>query len=216
MSLEKCPLCETKKNELYWKNEDKHYFRCKQCSLVFLEKKFLPTLEVEKKQYDFHRNSAENEGYVAFLNQLIEPLHSMIKPNGQGLDYGCGPGPTLSVLMEKLGHEISLYDPFYFPEKSVLNQKYDFVTCTEVIEHVFDPALLITDLKKLLKSGGIIGMMTQEVKTKSEFPKWWYHRDPTHTRFYSLETFKWISENYNLSLTNPKKNVFILKSLSKK
>ena len=36
----------------------------------------------------------------------------------RGLDFGCGPGPALTLLMEEAGFaKMNLYDPFYFADE---------------------------------------------------------------------------------------------------
>jgi 16S rRNA G1207 methylase RsmC len=35
------------------------------------------------------------------------------------LDFGCGPGPTLSILLAEQGQQVDLYDPFYHDDPSV-------------------------------------------------------------------------------------------------
>lgn len=48
------------------------------------------------------------------------------------------------------------YDPFFFPDESLLSNKYDFVTCTEAIEHFFEPKKEWKILLNLLKENGML------------------------------------------------------------
>ena len=93
---------------------------------------------------------------------------------------------------------VDIYDPFFFPEKP--QRKYDLVTCTEAIEHVFCPQAVWGDLVQLLNTGGHLCMMTKFHPGSSAFPSWWYRRDPTHVSFYSPQTFTWIERYYPLKL----------------
>ena len=43
-------------------------------------------------------------------------------------------------MLETAGHRVRLYDPIYHPESAALERSYDFVTCTEVVEHMHRPA----------------------------------------------------------------------------
>lgn len=54
------------------------------------------------------------------------------------------------------------YDPFFFPSDSILSQKYDFVTCTEAIEHFFEPKKEWKLLLSLLKENGKIYLFIEE------------------------------------------------------
>ena len=37
------------------------------------------------------------------------------------------------------GFSVDLYDPFFFPNKDIFANKYNFITCTETAEHFFNP-----------------------------------------------------------------------------
>ena len=62
-----------------------------------------------------------------------------LQPGMQGLDSGCGPGPVLSMLLREAGMAMTDDDPFYAPNVDALQRQYDFVACTEVVEHFRDP-----------------------------------------------------------------------------
>ena len=70
-----------------------------------------------------------------------------------GLDYGCGFAPALANILKSRGFKVELYDPFFFPDKKVFNKQYDFITCTETVEHFFYPFEEIILLNILLKKG---------------------------------------------------------------
>jgi 2-polyprenyl-3-methyl-5-hydroxy-6-metoxy-1,4-benzoquinol methylase len=116
------------------------YYRCARCELTFLDPALRPDAASERARYDEHRNDPNDAGYRAFLQQLAAPLAQRVTPGARGLDYGCGPGPALSVMLEELGYDVALYDPFYADNAAVLLDSYDFITCTEVAEHFFNPA----------------------------------------------------------------------------
>ncbi|MGB2360319.1 MAG: methyltransferase, partial [Porticoccaceae bacterium] len=59
----------------------------------------------EKAIYDQHQNSPDDLQYRRFLSRLTEPLLERLGPCSRGLDFGCGPGPTLSVMMAEQGHD---------------------------------------------------------------------------------------------------------------
>ena len=110
-----------------------------------------------------------------------------------GLDFGCGPGPTLHVMFEELGYPMAIYDPFYAADESVLEIEYDFVTATEVVEHLQNPRQSLNKMWRCVKPGGYLGIMTKLVKDQESFAGWFYKNDETHICFYSVETFKWLS-----------------------
>lgn len=173
------------------------YHQCAQCRLIFLDPKFHLSIPQEKARYDFHQNHPDDQGYVDFLNQLINPLVDRLDPKAIGLDYGCGPGPTVSVIMQRSGFTVTNYDPIYFPEREYLNQTYDFWTCTEAIEHFYHPRKEFDVFQSGVREGGYIGLMTGMYTTIEEFKSWWYHSEPTHVCFYHPHTFEWMAQLYN-------------------
>lgn len=42
-------------------------------------------------------------------------------------------------MLEEAGHNMALYDIYYHPDTAVLEKQYDFMTATEVIEHLYHP-----------------------------------------------------------------------------
>ena len=187
-----CPLCSSPRNELYFEDKHRPYFKCSDCALIFVPPEHYLSIEDEKAQYQLHENSPTDKGYRDFLSQVCNPLKQKLKPNSLGLDFGCGPGPTLSVMLEEAGHKVSLYDPFFTPNTATLKHRYDFVTCTEVAEHLHQPGRVFEQLVDLLKPGGWLAVMTQFPPSSDLFERWYYKNDPTHVCFFSIETLSYL------------------------
>jgi SAM-dependent methyltransferase len=111
--------------------------------------------EKERAHYDLHENGPST-GYLAFLQPALDAVLSRAAPAGEGLDFGCGPGPVLAQQLRERGYETVLYDPFYAPDEGVLRRTYDFITCTETAEHFADPAREFEQLASLLRPGGLL------------------------------------------------------------
>ncbi len=164
----------------------------------------------EKARYDTHQNSADDEGYRQFLSKIIPPLLSKIKISDHGLDYGCGPAPVLAQMLYEQGIKTDYHDPFYHPNSALLTKQYDFVTCTEVVEHFRDPLTEWQKLINLVKKGGWLAVMTQLTYSGMDFGSWYYKNDETHVSFYSSETFNWLSQQYHLSLEHYGNSIILL------
>lgn len=165
----------------------------------------------EKEVYDLHDNNPEDEGYRRFLSRLISPLLERLEPGASGLDFGCGPGPALAGMLAEAGMGMALYDPFFYPEASVLQRQYDFITCTEVVEHLHRPAETFRRLDKLLRPGGWLGVMTCFQTDDHRFANWHYRRDPTHIVFYRQSTMAWLARAYGWTLDIPAKDVALFR-----
>ncbi len=187
----KCPLClapdQAKKVE---GADSRRYYLCRNCFLIFVDSDHYITEQEEKDRYATHDNRIENQGYVKFLTRLLRPLLPYLNENMLGLDYGCGPGPTLSRLVKQEGMDCEDYDPFFV--FNPLDKSYDFILATECFEHFRRPDEEIQRVRSLLKPGGLLGLMTERWTSLEGFRKWYYTRDPTHVSFYHATTFKYI------------------------
>ncbi len=224
-----CPLCQGKKSSFFCRDRiskkrllkdpdiiSREYFSCDTCRLIFTDKRFYLTMTLEKTEYDLHQNDCQDEGYRNFLNRLFMPLMEKLGSTScQGLEFGCGPGPLLAKMLGKAGHSVDLYDIFYQPNDVVFSRQYDFITATEVFEHLQCPGNEIERLWSLLKPGGVLAVMTKLALDSDAFSNWHYKNDPTHIVFFSKASFTWLAEKLNARLEFADADViFLSKSLS--
>jgi transcription initiation factor TFIIIB Brf1 subunit/transcription initiation factor TFIIB len=205
----RCPLCHQSATP-FWEDARRAYFQCPDCGLVFADPASHLTREDEKRVYDQHENDPSDARYRQFLGRLAQPLLARLQPGMSGLDYGSGPGPTLSMLLEEAGMTMAIYDPIYAPDRTVLERTYDFVTCSEVAEHFRVPGEEWKRLVSLVHPGGWLGIMTKQVLDRERFPTWHYKNDPTHVCFYSQRTWKWLGDRHRLLVTRIPPDVVIL------
>lgn len=205
-----CPLCHDKKPALYARHQ-REYYLCGKCSLVFVLPGEHLNEEDEKKRYDLHTNSPDDPGYKKYLSKVLDPLCERVPKGASGLDFGSGPGPTLSKMFEEQGYKMNIYDHFYARDEDVLQQKYDFITSTEVIEHLYDPHSVLQRLWKMLEKDGILALLTQPYPEQKMFEAWYYKNDPTHVCFFSLCTMEWLAEKWEARLEVIGKDLFIFK-----
>ena len=133
-----------------------------------------------------------------------------LSDGARGLDFGCGPGPALAQMFAEAGFDMALYDPLFHPDPAALDARYDFITCTEVAEHLFEPAKVFDQFDVLLKPGGWLGIMTCFQTDDARFDNWHYRRDPTHVVFYREATFQWLADHHGWRLEIPRKDVVLL------
>jgi 2-polyprenyl-3-methyl-5-hydroxy-6-metoxy-1,4-benzoquinol methylase len=183
--------------------------------LIFVDRAALPALAEERAIYELHRNHPDDPGYRRFLERLAAPLAERLGPARlEGLDFGCGPGPTLSRMMEERGYSMSVYDPLFAADRSTLGRTYDFITCSETFEHFHAPAREWSLLLALLRPGGWLGVMTQLARDVQAFAGWRYKNDVTHVSFFSRETFEWLARRDRLVLEFVGADVILLRSLA--
>ena len=209
--MQLCPVCETGNTEPFQTVGDLLYNRCPICQATLMEPECRLGAEDEKAVYALHDNNPDDPGYRRFLSRLADPLCKRLPPGASGLDFGCGPGPALAQMLEESGMQMRVYDPFFYPDKQPLAQRYDFITCTEVVEHLHNPARVFEQLDSLLRPGGLLGVMTCFQTDDARFANWHYRRDPTHVVFYRQLTLQWIASHQGWQLDIPAKDIVIFR-----
>lgn len=206
-----CPLCNSNSN-FYHQDNRRRYFNCTYCDLVFVEPTMLPSAREEKAEYDLHQNAFDDQGYIQFLNRMVIPIEQYIDKPSEGLDFGCGPNAVLASLLENRGYTMTTYDPYYANHKNVLSaeREYNFIVCTEAIEHFHQPKREWELWQTLLKPKGWIAIMTKRVINKDRFASWHYKNDQTHVSFFSDNTFKYLAEKYHFSLKLVSSDIVLL------
>ncbi|HKL78275.1 MAG TPA: class I SAM-dependent methyltransferase [Gammaproteobacteria bacterium] len=188
---EGCPLCGSEQTIPYHADSWRSYRCCTRCGFVYVPRPFHLAPAVERAEYDRHDNAVDDPGYRRFLARVADPLTARVPAPAYGLDFGCGPGPALAAMLRERGYRMAVYDPFYAPDPAVLVPGWDFITATEVVEHLAAPGAELQRLAGLLRPGGWLGLMTKLVLDRERFATWHYIRDPTHIGFFSRPTLAW-------------------------
>ena len=213
-----CQLC--KQDTLMICIKDVYFFQCPNCMLVKRDLNDRLTTNEEVDRYNQHVNKVDDVGYQNYFKKYIEEgLSPFINDKYRCLDYGSGPEPVLKHVLERdYNLEVNIYDKYYSTDSSVLNEKYDIITCTEVIEHIDDIMGLFNQFNYLLEDEGILFIMTNfhnlSIKDSygiEEFSDWFYIRDKTHVSFFNINTFKKICDVFNFKeIYTNNKNIIVL------
>ena len=206
-----CPLCNHSDISTYHFHPHRQFWQCANCALVFVSPADYPDTCAEKARYDQHQNDPTDNRYRSFLQQLATPLLERLTVGSVGLDFGCGPGPALAHILQESGMTVELYDTFYAPNDAVWATQYDFVTATEVVEHLHQPSQEFDRLFRVLKPGGCLAIMTKWVSRIPSFAVSRYVRDMTHVCLYSPETFNWIARRWNSPVDFPKTDIALFR-----
>lgn len=203
-----CPLCERASPVPHCTVGDVRFLRCPACALLFRDPARWPDRDAESAHYRLHENHPDDPGYRRFLQPLFDALARRLPPAAEGLDFGCGPGSALAAMLREAGHGVRLYDPVFADDADALVQRYDFITASEVVEHLHRPAETFARLAGLLAPGGLLGIMTgAPPEDPAAFARWHYLRDPTHVAFYGPGTLGWIARRHGWALALPARNV---------
>jgi len=191
----KCPLC-CNTGFSFFKNEKLHFYQCETCKGIFADKDLQFSAVEEKGRYEHHKNHINDLGYIKFADPIISTVKKYYNSSHRGLDFGVGHTPVISEVLKSSDYQLDIYDPFFFDNKEVLKNKYDFIVCCEVIEHFFEPLKEFELLSNLLKPKAKLICMTFIYHKEIDFEKWFYKNDPTHVFLYQKETMTWIKENF--------------------
>ncbi len=196
--LERCLLC-GEVSFFFALYRDIEYCRCGNCQAIFMAPRFLPSPEREKKRYEKHNNDINDPRYQEFVSPVVNEVTKNFGSDSRGLDFGAGTGPVAANLLEKKGYKLELYDPFFRNDGSVLKKKYDYIICSEVIEHFHKPAREFGLMRSLLNPGGSLICMTTIYREYIDFLTWRYKDDETHVIFYHTGSLKWIKNNFSFA-----------------
>ncbi len=194
----RCRLCNAE-TTFFFEFRGNRYYRCSCCLSLMLDPQKYLSLESEKKLYEEHNNDVEDPRYQQFVTPILEKVEHRFDQGHLGLDFGAGTGPVITKLLREKGYNIELYDPFFWNDHKVLELRYDFIVCCEVIEHFHNPGKEFELLRLLLKPGGSLYCMTIVYSEDIDFGKWHYKNDPTHVFFYHERALAWIKEHYDFS-----------------
>lgn len=217
----KCLLCESPQPAPFkvLRKPERSYYHCADCDLIFMAPAERMTSQDEKARYDLHQNE-DQAGYRAFLAPLIKEVDlfaekaQRLPRDISALDFGCGPTAFLGSTLVGKGYHVTNYDLFYFPDQDALRKTYHVITSTEVWEHFHDPRVEIERQLRLLKTGGILAVMTSAHKGEAHFHDWHYRRDLTHVTFFSEKTMTWLAEHFKLQVLKAKSPYWIFQKWS--
>ena len=138
-------------------------------------------------------------GYQKFVSPITSAILRDYSQNDKGLDFGAGTGPVVSKILNDNKYSINQYDPFFHNYPDLLEKKYNYIACCEVIEHLYHPKKEFLMLKNLLAQGGRLYIMTSLYDDSINFKTWNYKDDCTHVFIYQKETLLWIKEELGFS-----------------
>ena len=150
--------------------------KCNQSGVIVLER-----VEVDDSYYEeniHYTNEFKGETHVKNGVILTTPLEDDVRRfesykelinNSKILDFGCGKGRFIQLTQEvskrSVGVELNKVNREYINDIGIQcvnhlselnNEKFDLITLNHVFEHLNDPVNILIELKKYLKSDGII------------------------------------------------------------
>jgi 2-polyprenyl-3-methyl-5-hydroxy-6-metoxy-1,4-benzoquinol methylase/spore coat polysaccharide biosynthesis predicted glycosyltransferase SpsG len=185
-----CPVCgKVENNRSIARFTERTYRRCLYCGIIYMERIRLPIVKYDKEYFFDAYKKQYGKTYLEDFTNLtvlakrrLSIIRSLLTKNEPGnpfiLDIGCAYGPFLSAAKNE-GFSPAGIDPAhdavryvqetlgipavqgFFPDCQLpYAPPYNIITLWYVIEHFRDCAAILTEIKKILKPGGILAFST--------------------------------------------------------
>jgi SAM-dependent methyltransferase len=153
------------------------YFRCRHCGLVFLHPQPTESYLTEHYQHYLPDEAQNMELWRRMMLPVMTRSATLIERRvalpGRLLDVGCGHGFFLEIMAQRgwkvEGIEISATGREYARQSLKLEvseqplprpdwpaAQFDVITLFYVIEHLADPRAVLTEVRRLLRPGGLL------------------------------------------------------------
>jgi SAM-dependent methyltransferase len=182
-----------------------YYRRCSQCGFAFTTA-FDTWTHAEFHQYIY------NEQYI-----VVDPDFAALRPAGNAkmlaetfqasrtaikiLDYGGGSGLTADLLRQQ-GFSATTYDPFS-NFNAIPEEKFDLISCFEVMEHVPSPKETVATIVSLLQHPGAVlfSTLVQPADFDAIGLNWWYAGPRNgHVSLYSAASLARLFEPHGMQV----------------
>lgn len=189
-----CPLCQNDNSEVIRTklrhNISRRVFRCRDCSLVFLEPKSEDTQDYYGHEYRKTYSPVIGKAldsqeifdiYFPYQEARIKRLEHILRPDMRVLDIGCSAGHFMQALKDRVGECIGLeyntenvefiksklgFKAYSTPieETDLPLEHFDLITAFQMFEHVEKPLEFLNSMAKYLKNDGYLCIETTSVE----------------------------------------------------
>jgi 2-polyprenyl-6-hydroxyphenyl methylase/3-demethylubiquinone-9 3-methyltransferase len=182
-----------------------YYRRCTRCGFLF-------TTALDGWDFEAFRQNIYNDEYV-----LVDPDYVEARPAGNAamiagafpdakgsmtvLDYGGGAG-LLAARLREQGFAATTWDPFSGFD-AMPAERFDLITCFEVMEHVPFPQKTVAEMVGLMKRPGAIlfSTLVQPAGFDQVGLSWWYAAPRNgHISIYSTAALALLFQPYGLKV----------------
>jgi 2-polyprenyl-3-methyl-5-hydroxy-6-metoxy-1,4-benzoquinol methylase len=217
-----CPICDGQDFNHLFHKEKEPFVRCAQCHFTLINPR--PSFDQIAKTYDpvYSRNytkKAEKKRKRAL--RRVKRLKSRYRLLGNWLDVGCSAGFLIEAAQNQgfsgYGIDIEAGGLTYGKETLGLSnliegtlgeyqypsQFFDVISAYDVIEHVTDLNLFLTEIKRILKPRGIVDIGTPDIghwRVPKNLPTWNEFKPSEHLYYFNKKTLEKLLDKNNLKI----------------
>lgn len=217
-----CPVCESNSFDNLFKKNNEQFVRCNGCSLVLINprplfNKVLDTYDDNYSQIYANKASKKLKRIKRWVGRVIK-----IRGNdGNWLDIGCSVGFVAKVADESgfdaYGVDVQDWGIQYGKTQLGLqhlscgqleDQKYkdnffNVISMYDVIEHVPNLDIFMSELKRILAKDGIIDIITPDIghwRTPKKLSSWNEIKPSEHLYYFNKSTLSILLNKYGLKI----------------
>ena len=211
MQIENCLLC-NESATVFCEKHNHLFYKCDTCQGIFRPKHTFFDATSEKNHYEQHNNDVNDLGYQKFVAPIVNEILIDFSPKDKGLDFGSGTGPVIAKMLREKDYQVENYDIFFENVPERLTQKYNYISCCEVMEHFHEPLKEFELLHSMLLPNGKLYCKTELFNNQIPFEDWYYKNDLTHVFIYQEETLYWIQKNLQFKKVTVMDKVIVFES----
>lgn len=213
-----CPVCShdtvSFETAVIMQKYEGHFLRCPFCHFIFVED------PVWLDEAYLNAISVSDVGLVGrniwFSRVARSVVYLLCNREGRFLDYGGGTG-FFTRLMRDVGYDWYCYDRYCqnsfaegFSADIENGEGYELVTAVELFEHIADPVMAVSMLKKL--SPNILFTTTLIPTPPPPLSAWWYYglEHGQHISFYDIRSLRILARNAGMYLASNGSNLHLL------
>jgi SAM-dependent methyltransferase len=166
--MENCVLCQSSKFISIYRQKDWTVIKCGQCGLVRTERKIKPQYE------QYHRDEDYQKFESLFRNIFLKRfniVNKYFRKPGVVLEIGTSTGTMLEIFKNK-GWDVWGIEPSrsgdvarrkgirviksIFESAKLSSDYFDLVVINHTLEHLENPVLVLSKIKRVLKKGGLV------------------------------------------------------------
>jgi 2-polyprenyl-3-methyl-5-hydroxy-6-metoxy-1,4-benzoquinol methylase len=194
--------------------------RCRECACLWADdarQDEATLVAAYERVSDSYFESTENDARYLQFYRSLEQLLKEHRAGGTILDVGCGDGTFLSTLSSewskhglepsvsgaRLARARKLEVACGTLEMTTEPYEVDLISALDVIEHVVDPHSFIESLKRQLRNGGIVLLLTGDADAyaaRVAGPQWSYLRWCGHISVFSRSGLRRLLESHGFEV----------------